>query len=97
MEGVRSVPPARNRATALAGLHLELFGRLFDWSLSVRRHRTRCREAITLRPVANTTAGHSSIGHDMHFGATVSLVLALLAVVDVFVEIPLVNNYAFGS
>jgi hypothetical protein len=33
----------------------------------------------------------------MHFGATVSLVLALLAVVDVFVEIPLVNNYAFGS
>jgi hypothetical protein len=34
-------------------------------------------------------------GIDMHFPSTISLVLAPLAVVGVFVEIPFVSNYAF--
>jgi hypothetical protein len=35
------------------------------------------------------------MGVDMHFPRFFSLVLALLAVVGVFVEIPFVSNYVF--
>jgi hypothetical protein len=35
------------------------------------------------------------MGVDMHFPRFFSLVLALLAVVGVFIEIPFVSNYAF--
>ena len=43
----------------------------------------------------DTITGHSSMGLDMHFSFALSLVLALLAVVGVFIEIPFVSNYAF--
>jgi hypothetical protein len=35
------------------------------------------------------------MGVDMHFNILITLVLALLAVVGVFVEIPFVSDYAF--
>src|ERR1700680_4685461 len=43
----------------------------------------------------DTITGRSSMGVDMHFPTLLSLVLALLAVVGVFIEIPFVSNYAF--
>jgi hypothetical protein len=50
---------------------------------------------VTLWPSCDTITGRSSMGVDMHFPRFFSLVLALLAVVGVFVEIPFVSNYAF--
>jgi hypothetical protein len=50
---------------------------------------------VTLWPSCDTITGRSSKGLDMHFPSLLSLVLALLAVVGVFIEIPFVSNYAF--
>jgi hypothetical protein len=50
---------------------------------------------MTLWPSCDTTTGHSSMVIDMHFGFAISLALALLAIVGLFVEIPFVSSYAF--
>jgi hypothetical protein len=50
---------------------------------------------VTLWPSCDTITGRSSVGVDMHFGVALTLVLALFAVVGVFIEIPFVSNYAF--
>jgi hypothetical protein len=52
---------------------------------------------VTLWHSCDTITGRSSMGVDMRFPSLLSLVLALFAVVGVFVEIPFVSNYAFGS
>jgi hypothetical protein len=50
---------------------------------------------VTLWPSCDTITARSKMGVDMNFPRFFSLVLAMLAVVGVFIDIPFVSNYAF--